>query len=60
MNTLFIVVEHLAVNGYIHITIMALYHILAYLQLVLSFMYSLTQSEGSRNTLTLIYVQFNY
>ena len=44
INTLFTVGELLAVNGYIQITIMVLYHNLAYLQLVLLFIYSLAQS----------------
>ena len=50
INTLFTIVGLLVINGYIQITMMALHHILAYLQLVLLLMYSLTQTEGSRNT----------
>ena len=45
IDTLFTVVKLLAVNVYVYISqLMALYHILAYLQLVLLFIYSLTQS----------------
>ena len=44
IDTLFTIVKLLVVNVYIHITIDGTYHILAYLQFVLLFIYSLTQS----------------
>ena len=44
MITLFTVFKLLVVNGYIHIKIDGTYHILAFLQLILLFIYSLAQS----------------